>query len=277
MHLRALPRAERGEILLQKHLGRNESHADERPACCNGQSTIRGFDIDFYDRSKAELIDHIIAASQCAFSYIVTPNVNHVVRLEDDSELRRAYADASHRICDSQVLKGLMRLLRNPVPEVIPGSTLTAELMGIAEAKAWRVTVIGSDTSEIRTMRQRYPNVTFVHHNPPMGFFDNPQDVQACLDFVIGHPGELVVLAVGCPRQELLGQLIRADGRAQGVGLCVGASINFLSGKVRRAPRWMQRMSLEWLHRMCTEPRRLAKRYANDAVRMIPILYRQFR
>jgi N-acetylglucosaminyldiphosphoundecaprenol N-acetyl-beta-D-mannosaminyltransferase len=262
---------------LRMHPGRQERHADEQPSCSNGQSTVRGFDIDFYDGSNAELIDHIIDASEHAFSYIVTPNVNHVVRLEEDADLRRAYTNASHRICDSQVLKGLMTLLRIPVPEVIPGSDLTGDLMRIAEAKAWRVTVIGSGASEMRKMHQLYPNVTFFHHNPPMGFFDRPQDVQACVDFVIRHPAELVVLAVGCPRQEILGRLIRADGRARGVGLCVGASIDFLSGKVRRAPRWMQRMSLEWLHRMCTEPRRLVKRYARDAVRLVPILYRQFR
>lgn len=226
---------------MRKHPGLKEPHANARPTCCNRQSTIRGFDIDFYDGSNAELIDHIIEASERAFSYIVTPNVNHVVRLEDDPELRCAYANASYRICDSQVLKGLMTLLRIPVPEVIPGSNLTGEVMCIAEAKAWRVTVIGSDASEIRKMRQLYPTVTFFHHNPPMGFFDLPQEVQACLDFVIRHPAD------------------------------------FLSGKVRRAPKWMQRMSLEWLHRMCTEPRRLAKRYANDAVRIIPIVYRQFR
>lgn len=262
---------------MQKYPDRREPRADDKPSCCNSESTIKGFDIDFYDGSNAKLIDHVIEASMRPFSYIVTPNVNHVVRLEDDPQLRHAYADASHRICDSQVLKHLMTLLRIPVPEVIPGSNLTGELMNIAEAKSWRVTVIGSDASEMRTMRRLYPNVAFFHHNPPMGFFDRPPAVQACLDFVIRHPAELVVLAVGCPRQEILARLIRADGRAQGVGLCVGASIDFLSGKVRRAPRWMQRMSLEWLHRMCTEPRRLAKRYAGDAVRMIPILYRELR
>ena len=259
------------------HPGRQKPHADERPSCSSEQGTVRGFDIDFYDGSNAELIDHIIDASAHAFSYIVTPNVNHVVRLEEDPEFRRAYAEASHRICDSRVLKGLMTLLRTPVPDVIPGSDLTADLMRVAEAKAWRVTVIGSSCSDMRTMRRLYPRIRFFHHSPPMGFFNDGQHVQACVDFVVRHPAELVVLAVGCPRQEMLGRLIRADGRAQGVGLCVGASIDFLSGKVRRAPRWMQRLSLEWLHRMCTEPRRLVKRYAGDAVRLIPILYRQLR
>jgi len=67
---------------LQKLLGPKEPHADERPSSCNRQSTVRGFDIEFYDGSNAELIAHIIEASNREFSYIVTPNVNHVVRLE---------------------------------------------------------------------------------------------------------------------------------------------------------------------------------------------------
>jgi len=262
---------------LQKHPGHQERQAEEQATLGTRQGPIRAFNIDFYDGTNAELIDHVVEARGHAFSYIVTPNVNHVVRLEDDLELQRAYVEASHRICDSQVLKRLMILQRIPVPEVIPGSNLTEELIGIAQAGSWRVTVIGSGDEEMRRMRRLYPNVTFFHHNPRMGFFDRPREVQACLDFVSRHPADLVVLAVGCPRQEILGRLIQADGRARGVGLCVGASVDFLSGKVKRAPRWMQRMSIEWLHRMCAEPRRLVKRYTKDAVRMIPILYRQFR
>jgi len=272
-----VPRADPGDSLLQKHPHRYESLTDEGSSRCSRKSTLKGFDIDFYNGSNDELISHIIKASDSSFSYIVTPNINHVVRLEDDNELRRAYASASHRVCDSQVLKGLLKVMHIHVREVIPGSNLTEELMSIAEAKKWRVTIMGSDASEIRTMRQLYPNVAFFHHNPPMGFIDRPAEIQACLDFVVDHPAQLVVLAVGCPRQEILGRLIHADGRAQGVGLCVGASINFLSGKVKRAPKWMQRMSLEWLHRICMEPRRLAKRYASDAIRIIPIVFRQFR
>ncbi|MCQ4331529.1 WecB/TagA/CpsF family glycosyltransferase [Stutzerimonas stutzeri] len=263
---------------MQKHPRWNEPRADEGSSCCyDRHSTLRVFDIDFYNGSNAELISHVIEASDSEFSYIVTPNVNHVVRLEDDPELRRAYANASHRVCDSQVLKGLMKFMRIHVREVIPGSNLTEELMSIAQARKWRVTVIGCDVADIRTMRQLYRNVTFFHHSPPMGFMDRPEEIQACLDFVTCHPAQLVVLAVGCPRQELLGQLIHANGRSRGVGLCVGASINFLSGKVKRAPKWMQRMSLEWLHRMCTEPRRLVKRYVTDAIRIVPIVFRQLR
>ncbi|WP_376779875.1 WecB/TagA/CpsF family glycosyltransferase [Stutzerimonas nitrititolerans] len=72
----------------------------------------------------------------------------------------------------------------------------------------------------------------------------------------------MVVLAVGYPRQELIGRLIQADGRARGVGHCVGASIDFSPARSgERRDGWTA-----WLRRMCTEPRRLAKRYAKDAV-----------
>jgi exopolysaccharide biosynthesis WecB/TagA/CpsF family protein len=238
---------------------------------------VRAFDIDFYNGSKAELIQKIADASEKSFTYIVTPNVNHVVQLEHNEELRRAYLLASCHTCDSRVLKILLRFMGIHVQEAIPGSTLTEELAAVANARRWRVTVIGSDAQDMQKMQSLYPDVTFFHHNPPMGFIDRPNEVQECVDFVAAHPAHLVVLSVGCPRQEILGRMIFEDGRSRGVGLCVGASINFISGRIKRAPVWMQRMSLEWLHRMCMEPRRLVKRYVIDAYHLATILYRHSR
>lgn len=238
---------------------------------------VNAFDINFFNGSRDDLVQDVIHASERPFSYIVTPNVNHLVQLEHDEKLKHAYAAASHRTCDSRILKALLALLRKPVQEVIPGSDLTALLMGVAQRRAWRVCVIGAAVEDIAKMRTLYPNVTFLHHNPPMGFINRPDDVRACLDFVADNPAHLVVLSVGCPRQEMLARLIHDEGRSMGVGLCVGASINFISGRVKRAPLWMQKMSLEWLHRMCMEPKRLVKRYVGDAVQMLPIILRQFR
>ncbi|KTC56480.1 hypothetical protein AO269_27670 [Pseudomonas putida] len=59
------------------------------------------------------------------------------------------------------------------------------------------------------------------------------------------------------------------------MGLCTGAALNFLSGKVQRAPMWVQKLSLEWLHRILSEPSRLAGRYWNDGRRILPIILRQ--
>jgi exopolysaccharide biosynthesis WecB/TagA/CpsF family protein len=110
-----------------------------------------------------------------------------------------------------------------------------------------------------------------------MGFIDDPQEVERCIDFIERHPSPMTVFSVGSPRQEILACQIFERGAAKGIGLCVGASLLFLSGRVKRAPVWVQRLSLEWLHRLCTEPRRLAGRYAGDAYRIVPIIARQFR
>ena len=142
---------------------------------------------------------------------------------------------------------------------------------------AWDVTIIGCEDDDIARLRERFTNITFHHHNPPMGFIDNEEAIQACLSFVVEHPSHLVVLSVGCPRQEILAHKIFETDQAVGIGLCVGASINFLSGKLQRAPMWMQRCSLEWLHRAYTEPRRLVGRYARDAFLILPILLREFK
>lgn len=243
----------------------------------SSSSEISTFDISLYNRSRDELIKCISLASERRFSYIVTPNVNHIVQLDHDHELRHAYAAASHRVCDSRVLQSLLNMMGRPVQEVIPGSDLTAALMDIAECRSWRVCIIGCSSDDVAKLQLTYPRVTFFHHDPPMGFISKPAEIRACLDFVATNPAHLVVLSVGCPRQELLARKIFDDGRAKGVGLCVGASLNFLSGKVKRAPQWMQRMSLEWLHRMCMEPGRLVRRYATDAVRVIPIILRNLR
>jgi exopolysaccharide biosynthesis WecB/TagA/CpsF family protein len=85
----------------------------------------------------------------------------------------------------------------------------------------------------------------------------------------------LVFLAVGSPRQEALAAAIRATGCATGTGLCIGASLEFIAGAQRRAPVWMQRAGLEWLHRLGCDPKRLVRRYLMDCPAIVPLLLRE--
>jgi UDP-N-acetyl-D-mannosaminuronic acid transferase (WecB/TagA/CpsF family) len=68
-------------------------------------------------------------------------------------------------------------------------------------------------------------------------------------------------LAIGSPQQEIIAQKLKGRGVARGLALCIGASIDFITGVERRAPLWMQQSGLEWLFRLAQNPRRLAKRY----------------
>jgi len=238
---------------------------------------MKVFDIDFYCGRQRELIEELIVFSGAPFRYLVTANVNHLVLLEHDAGFREAYQHAAHRICDSRVLFPLLKHFKVGVAEPIPGSTLTRSMMHIAQDRHWPVTVLGCEDDVVAALKLYYPAITFFHYNPPMGFINDPLEVDRCVTFIQQHPQRMTVFSTGSPRQEILAREVLARGGARGVGLCVGASLLFLSGKVKRAPLWVQHLSLEWLHRLCTEPRRLALRYAVDAYRILPIIVRQFR
>jgi exopolysaccharide biosynthesis WecB/TagA/CpsF family protein len=79
---------------------------------------------------------------------------------------------------------------------------------------------------------------------------------------------------VGCPQQEILAKALQSRGRARGLALCVGASINFLTGSERRAPKWIQYAGLEWLYRLLNDPTRLARRYLIRGPRIFLLLPR---
>ncbi|MBA1276000.1 WecB/TagA/CpsF family glycosyltransferase [Stutzerimonas azotifigens] len=235
------------------------------------QETAWAFGVDFYTGSKASLLSDIAKAVHKPYSYVVTPNVDHLVLLQRSGELRKAYAGARLRICDSRILEWLMRRLGIAIKQTIPGSDLTLDLLRWADKQRLRLVLIGATDEECERLRILYPSICLFHHNPPMGFIDRPEDVERCLKFVRETPSELVFYAVGAPRQEILASLVRRDERT-GMGFCIGASISFATGTLKRAPLWIQRMRLEWLHRMLSDPRRLVKRYLDDAL-FLPSAY----
>ncbi|WP_312570496.1 WecB/TagA/CpsF family glycosyltransferase [Stutzerimonas balearica] len=236
--------------------------------------TNHAFGVDFYTGSKAALLATIREGVKQPYSFVVTPNVDHLAQLQNNPSLRNAYAKARLRLCDSRILMPLLHRLGVPVEEVIPGSDLTIDLLRWADRDGLSVVLIGATEAECARLRALYPRITLHHHNPPMGFINDPQEVERCLRFVREHPSELVFYAVGAPRQEILASSIESHERT-GMGFCIGASISFATGTVKRAPRWMQNCRLEWLHRMLSEPRRLVGRYLHDAMFIVPAYRRE--
>jgi len=237
-------------------------------------SDTTAFGINFYPGNKRALLDSVREYIRQPYSFVVTPNVDHLVQLEHDQELRGAYDRARWRLCDSRILLSLLDRLGVHLEEAIPGSDLTLDLLRWANEDRLRVVLIGCSTTEADKLRTLYPGITLAHYNPPMGFIKNPEEVQRCLDFVRSNPSELVFYAVGTPRGEILAAKTQPHERT-GMGFCIGASIAFATGTVKRAPVWMREHKLEWLHRMCLEPRRLAKRYFQDALFIVPAYLRE--
>ncbi len=214
-----------------------------------------------FDALDLEQAIEAILDARGPFRYVVTPNVQHMVNwIENPDQFGPLYEDAWLSLCDGQFIPLLARfssLRLSPAS----GSDLTERLIPLAAREGFPITVIGPPAEDIELLCQRYPGLVVNSHCPPFGFIKRDAEVQACLDFVAAHPARLVFLGVGTPRQEILARLLLQDGRAEGVGLCIGASIDYLVGRQARAPVWMQKAYLEWLHRLSSDPKRLAGRY----------------
>jgi len=208
------------------------------------------------------------------FSYVVTPNADHLVRLERDPSLRAIYRDAGLCLLDSRVVAGLARLFGMTAPPAAPGSDLTALLLANHVRPGERITIVGLSPEWLPALVARYNLTAPAHYDPPMGFDRDPARVAAAVEFVRANPARLIFLAVGSPRQERLAAAIAASGGVTGTGLCIGASLAFLAGAQRRAPAVMQRAGMEWLFRLATSPRRMARRYLIDSPRIITLLLR---
>ena len=194
--------------------------------------------------------------------FVVTPNVDHMIRHRESREFRDYYAEAAYVLLDSQFAASLMRLRYGVDIPVCKGSDLTDALFNRVIEPDDVIVLIGTSAGQAEALRQRFGLRNLLHHNPPMGFAEDPQAVEAVLAFIENVSSfRFCLMAVGSPRQEMVAQKLVQRGRARGMVLCIGAAINFLTGGERRAPPWMQRTGLEWLYRLLQDPRRLAYRY----------------
>jgi exopolysaccharide biosynthesis WecB/TagA/CpsF family protein len=229
------------------------------------------YELDDYDLDDFLAVASTFGADR--FGYVVTPNVDHLIRYHDDPKVQEQYANASYVLLDSRFLSYIFRAAKRIRVRVCTGSDLTAQLFSRVIAPEDSIVLIGGSDEQARLLTQKYGLRSLHHYNPPMGFIRDASQVEACLDFVESHsPFRFCFLAVGAPQQEILAQLLKKRRAARGLALCIGASINFMTGKERRAPRWMQQLGLEWMYRLGSDPRRLAGRYLVRGPRVFSLL-----
>ena len=233
--------------------------------------------LEFSRLSFEEVLEEIsVRADQTNFSYVVTPNVDHVVKLHDEADrpATKAFSDAydcaALRLCDSRILARLAKPFGIRLP-VVPGSDLTASLFSRVVSRGDLVAVVGGCSDMTARLLSKFPGVGFVQHVPPMGMLSNPAAMKAAEEFVATCHARFILFATGAPQSEILAHCCFRRGEARGVGLCIGASIDFLLGDQRRAPKWVQRAGLEWAHRLATNPKRLWRRYLLEGPRIFLI------
>lgn len=212
---------------------------------------------------------------------VYTPNVDHLVKLRYDRDLFRAYQAADYLTCDSQILMFAARLLGAPICEKISGSDLlpalyryyaadrdiTLFLLGAAEGVAAR--------ARDRINEQVGRNMVVDVYSPPYGFERDEAECEAIVERVNRSGATILAVGLGAPKQEKWIYHYRDRMPQVKTFLAIGASIDFEAGQVARAPRWMSNCGLEWAFRLCSEPRRLWRRYLVESLPFFGEILRQ--
>lgn len=196
---------------------------------------------------------------------IITPNVDILRLCRRGGEARAHVAAATYVVADGMPLVWASRLRGAALPERVAGSSLIWTLSAAAAADGRSVHLLGGEAGAAERAAEvltgRYPGLRIAGTLcPEPGFDGDPERLEAVHDEVVRAGPDIVYAGLGFPKQErLIARLAPALPAAWFVGC--GAAIGFAAGTHRRAPQWMQRTGLEWLHRLGNEPTRLFRRY----------------
>lgn len=237
---------------------------------------IKFMNTDIDNLTMAETLNEIeklIQKKNC--SYVVTPNVDHIVRLEKDEELQKVYKNASLILTDGKPLIWISKWYKTPIKEKISGSDLFLRVCQLAANKNYTMYLLGAaegvaDTAA-RNLMKKYPGLNIVGtYSPPFGFEKNEQEMNKIKTQIQDVHPDILIVGLGCPKQE---KFMYYHCKELGVPISfgLGASIDFEAGNIKRAPKWMSNHGLEWLYRFSKEPKRLFKRYFVDDLKIIQV------
>lgn len=216
-----------------------------------------------------EIIECFIAQRKLWF--VVTPNVDHIVRLQKDIELNKIYEEASLVLPDGMPLIWASRFLKTPLKEKISGSDLFIKACELSSEKEYKLYFLGgregAAKGTAKTLRRRYPNIKICgFYSPPFGFEKDDKENTKIVKNIQDAKPDILFVGLGSPKQEKW--IYKYKNKYQvPVSIGIGVTFEFVSGMVRRAPSWMQKTGLEWFWRLIQEPKRLWKRYLiNDPI-----------
>jgi N-acetylglucosaminyldiphosphoundecaprenol N-acetyl-beta-D-mannosaminyltransferase len=223
-----------------------------------------------------ELVDQMVGRR--GNHYIVTPNVDFLVKAQRDPLLRRILVNADLVLCDGMPILWASRWLGEPIPCRVAGSDLVPRLIERAAKRGWRIFILGGGPEAAAEASRRiavsHPSLPRVgHYSPPHRPLEEMDNAEIERRVHSERP-HLLIVCFGCPKQE---KWIWENYGGLGVPVAIGAgaTVDFLANKVSRAPGWMRRSGTEWLFRLAQEPRRLARRYADDLLHFFPAVARQ--
>ncbi len=212
---------------------------------------------------------------------VFTPNVDHLIKLQDDPDFFKAYEMADYKLCDSQIIYYVSRFLGTPIKERISGSDffpafykyhqnsedIKIFLLGAREGVAQKA----QDNINAKIGRQ----IVIGSHSPSFGFEKNEEECLKIIEEIQNSGATVLAVGVGAPKQEKWIQKYKGQLPNIKIFLAIGATIDFEAGSIQRAPKWMSELGMEWLYRLWSEPKRLWRRYLVDDPQFFWLILKQ--
>lgn len=201
---------------------------------------------------------------------LITPNVDHLVKLQKDEDFYKVYQQAEWVVCDSKILYLMSKLLKEPLLEAIPGSSFfTAYYMYHKDDPNCKIFLLGAAEGIAEKARQNINKkvgreIVVGAHSPSYGFEKNEKECEELVKIVNASGANVLLVGVGAPKQEKWIMKYRDRMPNVDVFMALGATIDFEAGTLKRAPKMWQKCGMEWLYRTLKEPKRLFKRYFVD-------------
>lgn len=221
-----------------------------------------------------EAIDSLV--SQDKKSYIVAVNVDVIVKIEDDPYLKKIIDNAELVLVDGKPLQWIAKYQGNPIKEKISGSDLVPLLLKQASDKGQSVFIIGGKDGIAQKAKSNIeksnPKIKIVGtYAPPLGFEKDQKELDKINVMISDCHPDILIACFGCHKQEkwIYENYFKYEAK---LSVCAGATVDFLAGNVKRAPKWISNIGFEWFYRYLQEPKRLFRRYFVDDVKILKLV-----
>lgn len=224
--------------------------------------------VEIHPYSFDQVVDLIVQHAMspgAAPRYIVTPNAQHIALLQKDAHFRTIYRNAFLSVPDGVPLLWASRFLGTPLAGRVNGTDLFERLSEVSAEVGLQVFLLGGRPGSVdkaaQILQARHPGLSIVGtYCPPYGFEADPEELTIINTKIKTAAPQVLFVGLGSPKQEYWIYAHYQENQVP-ISIGIGASFEFVSGMVKRAPRWMQKSGLEWLYRLVVEPGRLWKRY----------------
>lgn len=236
---------------------------------------VKILNLEIDNLSKSEFLDKFHSG------VVFTPNVDHLIKLQKDLDFQQAYSISDYKVCDSQILIYASKFLGTPLKEKISGSDLFPAFYHYHKKNdSIKIFLLGAGKGVASRAQNKINgkvgrNIIVATYSPPYGFEKDELECENIVRMINNSGATVLAIGVGSPKQEKW--IYKYKDRLANIKIfmALGATIDFEAGNIKRAPKWMSKVGLEWLFRILCEPQRLWKRYLVDDLPFFVLILKQ--